>query len=379
MKKIYQQIQLRNLLQIGDDAELIAERIRKANDPDCSRSIIAEWSFASALNQLGLPADPSENSQSQQLADISLTQRLKLYENIGYVSPALIFLAPGPGMAAFVIAGLGTAEQQRQFFAPFRQGLHWSCFAMTEPGTGSDARAMRCQAERVKGGFRLSGEKMLIGNGTLADIGVVFARTAEGSLGVDAFIFHPQSEGVRRRRLHLNGLDGISLARLTFDNLFIPDEQALGQHLKPTERFARSAMATFDALRPCVGAIALGVARRALDDWQYHALAACPGLSGMFCHAGRELDAAYLRASRLCQQLDEHLTPDCTPGMSKTHSVKVAESIITRLIHALPAEITTLHHRLWQAYRDVKAFEYTEGTRQIHLLNHTVMPLSEAY
>lgn len=366
MITVNRDIALRDAMVMDADSESIAEQIRAANDPLRSRNIIRQWSSAAALNRLGLPLD----HQDADRPPLSLSARLRLYENIGYVSPALIFLAPGPGMAAYVVAGLGSDQQQARFFSPFRHDLHWSCFAMTEPDCGSDARAMKTTARRVDGGFILSGEKMLIGNGTIADTGVVFARTAAGALGVDAFMFNPQAPAVKRRRLRLSGLEGISLAQLTFEDLFVPDEDALGQHLKPTQRFARSALATFDNLRPCVGALALGVARRALHDWQAQALPADRQLRGYLAQAWRELNAAYLSAARLCRQLDEGQTPHCTPGMSKTTSVNVAETLISRLIHHLPADITDLHHRLWRAFRDVKAFEYTEGTRHIHLLSH---------
>ncbi|NKI73715.1 acyl-CoA dehydrogenase [Dickeya sp. CFBP 2040] len=378
MMNTHHDIILRDALITGDDAEYIAERIRATNDPVQSRIMLSGWSRAAQLNMLGLPERYAATGMAEARRDLALSERLKLYENIGYVSPALIFLAPGPGMAAYVVAGLGTERQQDSFFEPFLQGLRWSCFAMTEPTLGSDARAMQTTATRVDGGYLLSGEKMLIGNGTIADTGVVFARTSQGALGVDAFILNPAADGVQRRRLQLNGLEGISLAHLTFRDLFIPDEQALGQHLKPTQRFARSALATFDALRPCVGAIALGVARRALHDWQADEVTTRYRSSVHFSKASLELDAAYLRAVRVCRQLEAHQTPDCTPGMSKTDSVRVAESIISRLIHAMPAQITPLHHRLWRAFRDVKAFEYTEGTRHIHMLSSGFKPSSEA-
>lgn len=378
MKRNNHDIILRDMLITGEDAEKIAAQIRASNDPVQSRIILSDWSCAAKLNNLGLPARYIAADVDNDHRDISLSERLKLYENIGFISPALIFLAPGPGMAAYVVAGLGTEQQQDRFFEPFLQELRWSCFAMTEPELGSDARSMQTTATRVDGGYLLSGEKMLIGNGTIADTGVVFARTSPGALGVDAFIINPAAESIERRRLQLSGLAGISLAHLTFRELFIPDGQALGQHLKPTERFARSALATFDALRPCVGGIALGIARRALHDWQSTEAVAGLCLSGHIEQFHRELNAAYLTAAKICRQLESRQIPDYTPGMSKTNSVSVAENIICKLIHAMPARITPLHHRLWQAFCDVKAFEYTEGTKHIHLLSHSFKPFNEA-
>ncbi|CRM66989.1 acyl-CoA dehydrogenase family protein [Pseudomonas sp. 58 R 12] len=352
---------------LGADAQQIADQLRNFGD---TRQIMEQWSFAATLNHLGLP-QRYQVPPSRQV--ISLAERYELYEQIGFLSPALIFSAPGPSMAAYVVAGLGNEQQQDAFFGQFQKALCWSCFAMTEPTQGSDAGAMQTTATPVDGGYLICGRKMFIGNGVIAETGVVFARTAPGQLGINAFVFSPQDPAITRHRLELTGLDGTNLALMEFNNLFIPAGDLLGQHLKPTQRFAQSAMATFDALRPCVGALALGVARRALHEWQA-CVTPTPAQSQRLSHMKRRWYAAYREASRVCQQVDEQHTLEKSRGMVKTACVILADEIVSELIHAFPTDAQPVPATLWQAFRDVKAFEYTEGTRQIHRLNQRFSP-----
>lgn len=351
---------------LGVDAQQVADQLRNFGD---TRQVLGQWSFAPMLNHLGVP----QRYQAAPGQVYSLAARYELYEQIGYVSPALIFSAPGPSMAAYVVAGLGSELQQDRFFGQFQRGLCWSCFAMTEPAQGSDAGAMQTTATPVDGGFLISGHKMFIGNGIVAETGVLFARTAPGPLGIDAFMFSPQNPAITRQRLALTGLEGTNLAHMQFDKLFVPSEDLLGQHLKPTQRFAQSAMATFDALRPCVGALALGVARRALHEWQA-CVSPTAAQSQQLSRLKRRWHTAYYEALTVCQQADAQQAPAKSPGMVKTASVVIADEIVSQLLHAFPTCAQPVPTALWQAFRDVKAFEYTEGTRQIHRLNHRFSP-----
>ncbi|WP_248732168.1 acyl-CoA dehydrogenase family protein [Pseudomonas sp. MWU13-2517] len=367
MSQFYDEAFARTPFPLGEDAQEVADQLRQFGD---TRQVMGQWSFAPTLNQLGLPQRYLESSGHQVL---SQARRYELYEQLGFVSPALIFSAPGPSMAAYVVAGLGNEQQQDGFFSQFQRGLCWSCFAMTEPAQGSDAGALQTTATAVDGGYLISGRKMFIGNGIVADTGVLFARTAPGQLGINAFVFRPQSPSIARHRLALTGLDGANLALMEFDNLFIPTQDLLGQHLKPTQRFAQSAMATFDALRPCVGALALGVARRALHEWQA-CVSPTTAQSQRLSALKRRWDVAYREALTVCQQADKQQAPGKPPGMVKTDCVIVADEIVSRLIHAFPTDTQPVPSALWQAFRDVKAFEYTEGTRQIHQLGTSFSP-----
>src|ERR1700681_1632686 len=78
----------------------------------------------------------------------------------------------------------GSNEQKSRWLPPMAQGRKLGCFALTEPDFGSNPGGLRCRARRTPDGYRLSGAKKWIGNGTIADVAIVWAKV-EGEAGVD--------------------------------------------------------------------------------------------------------------------------------------------------------------------------------------------------
>lgn len=327
---------------------------------------IAGFPLAGALNRLGLPV--AFGGAEQEAADAGLAHRCALYEALGFIDPNLAFGAPGPGMAGFVVAALGNESQTQAFFSRFAQGPAWSFFALTEPDHGSDAGAIRLAARPVAGGYRLTGEKYLVGHGVHADIGIVFARFDDGPLGVRPVLMAPaDAPGFRAQRLPVHGCRGSNVSRLVLDDVFVPDDDVLGAHLRPTERFRRGASATFDALRPCIGALALGVARGAL------ARAVEDGLLGESERGFREsaaltLDGLSRHCRELCAALDAGARPTREAGFAKALAYRAAAGIVREIVLRAPPGAAIEAAWLARARRDLGAFEYAEGVSTIHRL-----------
>ncbi|ACS83925.1 acyl-CoA dehydrogenase family protein [Musicola paradisiaca] len=341
-------------------------------DPEKAR-ITAGYSLAPMLNTLGVPADYRPQCWLEEagvaLNNLSLPLRCEAYESFGYIDPNLLFSSPGPGMAAMVVDSIGSQTQRDEFFSQFSRELTWSSFAMSEPNVGSDVQQLQTRAVKVDGGWLINGEKYLIGNGVIADTGVLFARTAPGPLGINVFIFSPRHQpGIAAERIPIVALPGCNVSHLRFHDLFLPDSALLGQHLKPTERFARSALITFDALRPCVGAIALGIARSALDMVLQHRWTTPKSV--WLQKAQRQLQAAMAQARAICERLEQGEACGREAGLIKVVSTRIAEQVIMNAVHHAPPAALGECPRLAKAWRDVKALEYTEGTTFIHLLNH---------
>jgi alkylation response protein AidB-like acyl-CoA dehydrogenase len=273
-------------------------------------------------------------------------------------------------MAAFVVDRIGDQAQKEWFFKRFSAGLTWSSFALTEPRAGSDARGIATTATRVAGGYRLNGEKYLIGNGKIATIGVVFARTAAGPLGIDAFLIEPaQMAGLAARRLEITGCRGANLAHLVFDNILVRHDALLGGHLKPTERYFSSAAATFDALRPCVAAIAVGIARAVVDQAESTGILRRGADRDALGKSRLELEALRQSLRRVCAAFDAGERRSRTAGQLKAVATNRAEAIVAGVIARTEAGAVVAQPWLAKAWRDIKALEYTEGTTHIHLLN----------
>src|SRR5262249_41570119 len=147
---------------------------------------------------------------------------------------------------------------------PVREGRHIAAFALSEPEAGSDVGALSTTA-RPDGAahVRLDGTKTWISNGGIADHYVVFARTGEapGPKGLSAFVVDADAPGFSLAA-RLGGWAPPPRATLGFAGCRVPPATRLGA---PGEGF-RVAMATLDVFRSTVGAAALGLARRALDE-----------------------------------------------------------------------------------------------------------------
>src|SRR3982751_9390 len=165
------------------------------------------------------------------------------------------------GLGSGAISLFGTIEQKREWLPKVASGEAIAAFAMTEPECGSDAANIQTSAMRDGNEWVLVGEKTLISNGGIADFYVTFARTgeAEGARGLSAFIVPGDAVEIQER---IEVIAPHPLARLKYDNARIPADAIIGE---PGEGF-RIAMETLNLFRVTVGAAALGLARRALDE-----------------------------------------------------------------------------------------------------------------
>jgi alkylation response protein AidB-like acyl-CoA dehydrogenase len=329
--------------------------------------VMRDFAFAWQTNSMGLPAErnrhPFRLPDGRGLHGLSARERAMLYEALGYLDPNLIFAMPGTNMAGFVVDGLGNAAIREHFHSFFERGLCWTFFALSEPGVGSDGSRLRTRAYPAEGGYYLRGEKYFIGNGALAGLGVVFARSSDGPLGLEAFLLETGSlPGFSATPLAPSGIPASNLAHLCFDAVFVPNSHRLGAQLKPTERLGRSVLLTFDALRPCVAAAALGVAGSLLDQ----AEAAFRRDASWLRQARRRLEGARDLVWQCCDDLDQGRRTGRHAGLVKAHAVALAEALALELLHRLPPGSMVEHDWLGKGWRDVKAFEYAEGTRFIH-------------
>ncbi|MDU4094902.1 MAG: acyl-CoA dehydrogenase [Pantoea sp.] len=340
------------------------------------------YTLAPQLNRLGLAEawnpTPLVLADGSALYRLTVSQRCYFYEALGYIDANLIFACPGPGMSGFVIEAIGSEAQQARFFSLFQRQLSRSCFAMSEPARGSDAGAIATQATRVAGGWLISGEKYFIGNGSIADIGILFARTAEGPLGLNMFLFEPtKASGFSAERLPVFGVPGSAISHLRFDQMFVADDALVGAHLKPAQRFAAAALTTFDNLRPCVGALALGVARALLDHLTSAGYLAGKRHAVWLRHTRRQLAAALAQLLTIAERMDGGESMSRQIGLAKSQVTALVEQMLHELLHRCDPAVAG-DAFFCKAWRDVKSFEYTEGTRNIHLLNASALFKSEA-
>lgn len=157
----------------------------------------------------------------------------------------------------------GTEAQKERFFRPGLAGEKIAGFALSEPDGGSDIRAMRTRAEKVEGGWRLTGSKLYITNAPIADFLMLAARTRP-ELTPDAislFLVELPNPGITIDRLKKEGIRGSDTGLLYIDNAFVPDDCLLGERVGTYPVVLESLIEN----RVGVAANAVGMAQGALE------------------------------------------------------------------------------------------------------------------
>ena len=134
-------------------------------------------------------------------------------------------------LCADTILAHGTEAQRRRWLPDLATGERIGCMALTEPGAGSDVASLSTRADRVDGGYVLTGRKMFITNGGIADVAVVYARTDPdaGHGGISAFVVEKGTPGFSAGRdLHKLGMRSSVTSELVLEECLVPEEQRLG-------------------------------------------------------------------------------------------------------------------------------------------------------
>ncbi|QRZ14483.1 acyl-CoA dehydrogenase family protein (plasmid) [Paracoccus methylovorus] len=279
------------------------------------------------------------------------------------------FAMQGLGMGAVSLFGTPT---QRQWLDRTRTGQAIAAFALTEPGAGSDVASTATLAERVEGGWRLSGEKTYISNGGIADLYVVFARTGEapGARGLSAFLMPADSAGLSVAE-RIEVIAPHPLARLTLDGVVLPDAALIG---RPGEGF-KIAMSVLDVFRATVGAAALGMARRALDEALARAqrtragggmLADYQMVQGHLADMALKVDAAALLVYRAAWTKDggaARITREA--AMAKLYATEAAQEVIDAALQLHGGDGVRHGSKVEELYRDIRALRIYEGASDV--------------
>src|SRR4030043_299822 len=209
---------------------------------------------------------------------LDVTASLRI-EELCWGDAGLFLCIPGPGLGGAAIFASGTKEQLSRFLGRFNEGApKWGAMAMTESGCGSDTSAITATATRDGAEWVLNGEKIFVTWGKRAaenpgGLVVVWATVdkSAGRAGMKSFVVEAGTPGVRVEKLEKKlGIRASDTAAIILEDCRIPYENILGSpevrviEKGRTDGFKR-AMATFDATRPIIGVMALGVGRAALD------------------------------------------------------------------------------------------------------------------
>ncbi|MGW5575316.1 acyl-CoA dehydrogenase family protein [Nocardia thailandica] len=279
------------------------------------------------------------------------------------------------GLVAKSVATYGTEEQKRRFLPALCAGEQLGCFALTEPGTGSDAANLATRAVRDGEDWILDGTKIFITNGTWASVALVFARTGgPGPKGVTAFLVPTDTPGFGRSEIHGKlGLRGQATAELVLERVRVPDALRLGE---PGQGF-RIAMAALDKGRMGVAAGCVGLARACLEAAVRYAgereqfgrpIAGYQLVQELLADIAVDTDAARLLAWRAADLVDRGEPFGTAASMAKLFASEAAVKAANNAIQVFGGYGYIDEYPVAKYLRDARVLTLYEGTTQIQKL-----------
>ena len=269
----------------------------------------------------------------------------------------------------------GTEEQKARWVPPLAGGEKIGCFALTEPETGSDASAIGARAERVYGGYRVSGHKQWVTNGRVAGTAILFARAEGGaSEGVTAFLVPMDAEGISfGAHAEKMGVISATTDDVIFDDVFVPEEDRLGEE----GRGLRVALGTLDTGRIGIAAQAVGIAEAAFRYATRYAaqrttfgkpIAEHQAIAFKLADMQTKIRAARLLVYEAAWMKDRGERHTEAGARAKLYASQVANEVTYDAVQVLGGRGYMKDHPVERHYRDARVTEIYEGTSEIQRL-----------
>ncbi|ABK72916.1 acyl-CoA dehydrogenase family protein [Mycolicibacterium smegmatis] len=297
---------------------------------------------------------------------------------ISWGDVALLLSVPRQGLGNAAISSVATPEQLERLGKDV-----WAAMAITEPGFGSDSAAVSTTAVLDGDEYVINGEKIFVTAGSRATHIVVWA-TLDKSLGraaIKSFIVPREHPGVTVERLERKlGIKASDTAVIRFENVRIPKDNLLGDPEIHVEKGFAGVMETFDNTRPIVAAMAVGIARAALEDLRAiltdagveisydkpaHAQSAA---AAEFLRMEADWEAGYLLTVRSAWQADNNIPNSKEASMGKAKAARVASDITLKAVEMAGTTGYSEQTLLEKWARDSKILDIFEGTQQIQQL-----------
>ncbi|MEG0369209.1 MAG: acyl-CoA dehydrogenase family protein [Hungatella sp.] len=267
----------------------------------------------------------------------------------------------------------GNDEQKAKYLKPIMTGEKKLCFALTEPGAGSDAGGMTSTAVRDGEYYVLNGRKTFITMAPLADYAVIYAKTdmSKGTRGISAFIVDMKLPGVScgkpERKM---GVIGCATSDIILENVRVHQSDLLGEEGKGFI----NAMKTLDTGRMGVAAQSIGVAQGALDEAIKYAkerkqfgkrIGDFQGISFMIADMAAKLEAAKLLTYKTAYLKDTNQDASMAASMAKYFAAEVCNEIAGKAVQIHGGYGFIKEYKVERMYRDCRVFTIYEGTSQV--------------
>ncbi|HEX7024701.1 MAG TPA: acyl-CoA dehydrogenase [Gemmatimonadales bacterium] len=269
----------------------------------------------------------------------------------------------------------GSEEQKARLFPRMTSGL-LGAFALSEPGSGSDAFALQTRADRNGDAWELTGTKFWITNGAEAGIFIVFANTdfSKGYKGITAFLVEREFEGFAvGKKEHKLGIRASSTCELILEKCRVPDANVLG----PVGMGYKISIETLNEGRIGIGAQMVGVSQGALEAALAYvkerkqfgkAISEFQGVQFQLAQMRTDLEAARLMVYNAARLKDGGRPFATEAAMAKLFSSQVADRITSRALELFGGYGYSTEYPAEKYYRDAKIGTIYEGTSNMQLM-----------
>jgi len=305
--------------------------------------------------------------------DLSILDQCLVVEELAWACSGMTtsMMANDLGLMPIIISG--TDEQKRRWLAPAAEDFKIVAFCLSEPEAGSDVAGLQLRAERDGDAYLLNGTKCWITNGGEADFYTVFATLDRSSRhkGICAFVVPTDAPGVEPgKKEDKMGQRASDTRVIHFENVRVPAQDRLGEE----GQGFRVAMQTLDRTRPPIGALATGIAQRALDESLQYAqqrkafggpIANFQAVQFMLADMAKDLEASRLLTLQSAWMVDRGGSASKYSSFAKCFATDTAMRVTTDAVQVFGGNGYTKEYPVEKLMRDAKLMQIYEGTNQI--------------
>jgi len=305
---------------------------------------------------------------AETLAQVLVIEVLSRYDGaIGLTAAAQMSLGTGH------IAMFASDEQRQHYIPQMLAAKKLGAWCLTEPGSGSDAAAMKTRATRVGDNYSITGNKMFITNGTVGDVYVVMAVTdpAKGRDGISAFIVDRGAPGLSNgRKIEKLGLRASDTAEVIFDNVSVPVRNLIGD----LGAGYRQSLHVLEAGRVGIAGFAAGIARGAFEESRDYALgrnqfgkriADFQAIQWMLADMATRIDASWVLICRAAELKDQGRSFAREAAMAKLFASETAMWATTKAVQIHGGYGYMTDFPVERYMRDAKLTTIGEGTSEV--------------
>jgi butyryl-CoA dehydrogenase len=357
---------------IRDTLAAFAEREVKPHAARWDREEIFPRPVVEKLGELGFlgVAFPERwgGGGADTLSQVLVVEGLSRYDAaLGLTCAAHMSLAGGH------IAIFASDEHRDRLIPEMIRAKKLGAWCLTEPGSGSDAAALATRAVRVGDGYSITGTKMFITNGTVADVYVVMALTDpdDRRRGISAFIVERGTPGVSNgRRIEKLGLRASDTAEVVFDNCIVPARNLIGESGEGYQQ----ALKVLEGGRVGIAAFAAGIARGAMEEAAAYAnqreqfgqkIAEFQAIQWMLADMATRIEASWVLICRAAALKDQGRPFGREAAMAKLYASETAMWSATKAVQIHGGYGYVTDFPVERYMRDAKLTEIGEGTSEV--------------